>query len=116
MASPYIQFPKKLLQCSYLTAQAKILYCVLYDIQRAQKAGSEKPYTEVRQKTLAVKLGLSLSQTKRLIKELTEARLLTVERYGNEVSRYYVTEPDKIKTDIEYYLIRKLDEERAAKK
>lgn len=112
MASPYIQFPKKLLSCSYISAQAKILYCVLYDLKRAQKAGYKKEYgletptpstegVEVKQKTLAIKMGLSLRQLQRVSQELKSEGLISSERWGNDVTRYYIVEPDSIKTDTE---------------
>ena len=119
MASNYIQFPKKLLNCSYISAQAKILYCVLYDLKRAQKAGYEKKYglkattpstegVEVKQKTLAIKMGLSLSQIKRVLQELKTEGLISSERWGNDIARYYIVEPDSIKTDVERELAKKL--------
>lgn len=115
----YIQFPKKLLTCSYISAQAKILYCVLYDLKRAQKAGYKKEYgleaptpstegVEVKQKTLAIKMGLSLSQIKRVLQELKTEGLISSERWGNDVTRYYIVEPDSIKTDVERELEKKL--------
>lgn len=119
MASNYIQFPKRLLQCSYISAQAKILYCVLYDLKRAQKAGNEKKYglkaptpstegVEVKQKTLAIKMGLSLRQLQRVSQELKTEGLISVERWGNDIARYYITPPDDIKTDTEREIAKKL--------
>lgn len=112
MASSYIQFPKRLLQCSYISAQAKILYCVLYDLKRAQKAGYEKKYglsadtpstegVEVKQTTLAIKMGVSLRQLQRLLQELKEEGFISSERWGNDTTKYYIVEPDSIKTDTE---------------
>ena len=66
----YIQFPKDLLKVSCISANAKILYCILYDMQRAQKAKSRKDYVEISQKTLALKIGLKERQTINLIYEL----------------------------------------------
>lgn len=119
MASNYIQFPKRLLQCSYISAQAKILYCVLYDLKRAQKAGYEKKYglktttpstegVEVKQRTLAIKMGLSLRQLQRLLQELKDKELISSDRWGNDIARYYIVEPDSIKTDTERELAKKL--------
>lgn len=119
MASNYIQFPKKLLTCSYISAQAKILYCVLYDLKRAQKAGYQKRYglsadtpstegVEVKQKNLAIKLGLSLRQLQRLLQELKDEGFISSERWGNDVTKYYIVEPDSIKTDIEREIAKKL--------
>lgn len=115
MASPYIQFPKKLLQCSYISAQAKILYCVLYDLQRAKRAegGMSRPTpstegVEVKQKTLALKLGVSDRWIRKILQELKDEKLVSVERWGNDIARYYITPPDDIKTDTERELEKKL--------
>lgn len=119
MASSYIQFPKRLLQCSYISAQAKILYCVLYDLKRAQKAGYEKKYglsadtpstegVEVKQTTLAIKMGVSLRQLQRLLQELKEEGFISSERWGNDTTKYYIVEPDALQTDTERELAKKL--------
>lgn len=105
----YLQFPKKLLQISYISANAKILYCVLYDMKRAQKAKSKKNYAEVKQKTLALKMNLSERQIINLLNELEKNKFITRERYSNMTTFYFIAEPDALLTDIDMHIKEKMN-------
>lgn len=90
----YYQFPKALLNAK-VSANVKLCYMLMYDMLRANKANKQKlisqqAYIQVKRKTLAIKMQLSESQTKRILKELKESGLIIAERYGNETTAYYL--------------------------
>lgn len=70
---------------------------VMYDMLRANQANkdkaiSQKNYIQVKQKTLAIKLDLTERQTRRILTELEENKLITADRWGNDTKMYYLAD------------------------
>lgn len=94
----YYQFPKTLLLHNEISANAKICYMLLYDMQRANKSNEKKLMCEknsicIRQATIAYKLKLSERQVQRILNELEKNKLISRCRYKNDITQYIIHEP-----------------------
>lgn len=95
----YFQMPKNIFFNGDISATAKLLYCLLYDMRRAEKSAKKedaKLYVTIKQKKLAEMMNISTRQLIRVLQELEEHYFIRKERYANDVNQYYILPPEML--------------------
>ena len=101
----YFQMPKNIFFNGDISATAKLLYCLLYDMRRAEKSAKKedaKLYVTIKQKKLAELMQVSSRQLIRLLQELEELHYIRIERYANDVNQYYILPPELLPNSEQY--------------
>lgn len=102
----YFQMHKNVFYNKNVSSTAKLVYCLLYDMSRAEKNAKKeeaKLYVTIKQKKLAELMNLSARQIIRVLQELEEHHFIRTERYSNETNRYYIMPPTLL-ADSEKYM------------
>lgn len=95
----HIQMPRNIFFNNDISATAKLLYCLLYDMSRAEKSAKKEEarlYVTIKQKKLAEMMNLSTRQLIRVLQELEEHYFIRKERYANDVNQYYILPPEML--------------------
>lgn len=91
--------PKNIFFNNDISSTAKLLYCLLYDMSRAEKSAKKEEarlYVSIKQKKLAELMRLTDRQVRTNLRELEEHYFIRTERYANDVNQYYILPPEML--------------------